>query len=234
MTIVIDQNWLEKNKNTKVDQPASEWVVEYGGKTSGALHMLKAMTKTLYFVYSILETLGQSVSKTWKKFASNLRTGSYAMSFPGLPFTTSSWIKSVSKLNEEDGTPFRRKIANAAMSTLYTISSYAYCITFIQRNPVIESVAEIASFSGSVIEVGNTYSDYCKVHELEEKAQGQVKEALSHSKYYYFLKTVKAIISVVGSILAPLGLVLLFLGFGNIPLLAFSTLSFVGAILAIR
>lgn len=235
MTLIIDQNWIEKNKNPKLDQSPTDWAIEYSGKTSGSLHMLKAMQKTLSFACSAIEALGQHVSVTWWRFASNLRTGSYAMGFPSLPFSTSRFIQSISDLwVDGDGVPFQRKVANAAMSTFYTITSYAYCITFIQPNPVIENVAKITSFSGEVIEVGTTYSDYCKASELEEKADGHIKEALSHSKYYYFLKTIKSVMSIVGTILAPLALLLLIWGFGHIPLLALSALSLIGAFLSIR
>lgn len=224
---IVDQNWLNANRNKKVDDSALERTCDYLSTANGAYRGLQSVEKTIQIGNEFSNQLGAHSAQ----FVRDLGTATAAMGMCRLPSVTSQVIKSLSAIGDQKNpTDMSRKMANAVKDTADAVLTYGYTGAFITKNTPLAIVANIADLTCNVTDVTLSVTDYTSAAKLESAASGQIKEAITHSKNYYLFRIIKATLSIASGIL---GLTMVALGAPLLPALALIILSVTTTIFAV-
>jgi hypothetical protein len=226
---VIDKNWLEANRNERVDEPLSKRFEDYFGRTNGAYRGLKFVQFGTKLGNAVVEKGGYSLPAV-TQFEMNVGTGANALVIPRVPVATKAARQSLIGVTEEDGTPLSRRVAKAVRDTTDAIAALGFCAIFIKYNPLVLRVAQVADLTTDTTDLHISVQDYRAASSLEQQATGEAKEALAHTRRYNFLRILKAATGVAGTIL---GLTLIITGVALIPIIAFVALALFSTSLAI-
>lgn len=219
----IDSSWLEQNRNPKAGDSGLQRVVDYAGKSSGSARMLGAIQKTARLGTEIASEVGLSPSPVLKQLDVQIGIGMGALGMMRLPSVTSSAIQSLQSGN----------VVQAIRDTTDAAAVYGNAVSFITGNPVLRPAAQTFDLVSDIADFPLSVTGHSKVSALLEDTQatGLVKEALTHSKDYYFWRTLKNITSIATAIF---GFVLVAAGIPPIPTIAFIILALVANLVAIR
>lgn len=229
---IIDANWLAENRNPKSTQSLIEHGLDYTGRSVGATRELQTIQKTVKVANHVLHDLGRETAPVMRELSTNLGIGVSALNVARLPSATSDAIKSLSALTKTDDVTFGRKVLKAVRDTGDAGAAYAYAAMFIKGAlPVIGTVAQVVDMVGDLADTKLSWNDYCESSRLESIAKGEGKVAATHSREYYFLRVVKAVMSVANTFFAVLAIAT---GFQLLPVLALLISSLFNVLVAIK
>jgi len=198
--VVIDQNWLDKHSQTPPSSlPAN--IIDYLGENKGAGRSLGLIGSAL----DVIEELGYTFSKVIVNFREHigfLDKGHRILSFPKLPSAALDAVKSLQEVSTSENPDLLRRVFKAFRDVIDAITTCGKCALFIVPNPLIKTVMGGLSFSSDVADIKINYSDLGKASALESAAEGEVKEALRHTKNCLRMGLVTDIISIATTILS--------------------------------
>lgn len=215
MAIIIDQKWLDKNRQDPTNLGTS--ALDYLDTSLGAFQNLRLWDKTL----DVIKEVNGPLSPTLSSFKGTLGTGMSVFAIPALPGDTVDAVKSVIDLRKNNGVSFSRKCMKALQNVASAISTYIDCIGFFLPLSV-KSLTRGLGFTYAATGLQMTVVDYTKAAALESKATGEAKVAVQHTKTHLFLKLIKSIASTAASILGIAALVVGYLLLPPFAMLAIS------------
>jgi hypothetical protein len=207
--LLIDRKWLEENINEKANQSIYDSISGYLSQSVGALRGMQITQKAARLANEANKDLGLGSSRTLTGLDSNLGVGVSALNIPRLPSVTMEAVKSISALRADDGVNFFRKCVKAVRDFMDAVAAYGFVSIFITGNPALKTVAQAADLTTDIADLHISASDYSKASELEARATGDAKEALTHTRKYNLIRVAKATSSIA---MAILGIVLVATG----------------------
>ncbi len=202
MVIAIDQNWLDKNQNSKADQAFFTRLIEYPGRAIGALRSL-SLIRTISRIYNEVVAVPSPALRLLEK---NLGTAMSGIGLVNLPSATKEAYLSLSKLGQNDGVSPEKKTSLAVRSVLDAVSSWGLSWAFLFGTPLARQTAALAEFGFDATDLGVSIAEHNQALHYEEVSTGQVKEAFAHTRKYQMLRIAKAILSIATGVLALLSL----------------------------
>lgn len=186
---VINNTWLQENKNEFEQVSLWSRLVGYTCRTDGSYRTLK---------------IAQNSAKLSKlpELDHRLGMGANALSVPRLFPATSGMIKSLSSLKNDPDISFFRRAVKAVRDTMDAIAAYGYASIFITGNMFLRPVAQATEVVTDLADLHISASDYSQAAELESKASGEAKVALEHTRKHNFIRTMKAAASIAIAILS--------------------------------
>ncbi len=231
---VVNQNWIDTYKKKEILSGPARFAKKQGD-VSGIVQTLQVVKKGSELVNQIRIAAGLESFPVLEQLAANVGQGlstlSIARRITRLYPVVVGAQKSISALTDDsDGKDFVMKLAKAIQGVAGLISTYINSILLIFKNLAIGNIARFADLCSVVADLKMSSHSYSKASELEATAKGDVKDALSHSKHYYLLCTIKAVISLASAILGCIALTLAASAIATIALLVISLSNIVLAI----
>jgi len=224
-SILIDQNWLNANRNEKAGLSFPDRFTEYSGKAIGAFRDLQVIKG----VANLWDSFNPSPVAS--KLATSAGVATSALGLVRLPSATQDAVKAITNLSVDDGVSVERKSAVAVKDVTEAVASWVYSTIFITGNASLIGVARFADLASDGADLGISLNDYNKAANCESVATGEAKNAFTHTKNYNMLRIAKAVTSVVSAILAVF---LLLTGAQLFSVVAMTALSITSTLLAIR
>ncbi|PIS02607.1 MAG: hypothetical protein COT85_04810 [Chlamydiae bacterium CG10_big_fil_rev_8_21_14_0_10_42_34] len=188
--VVINQTWLEQNKNANAKS-----IFDYLSESKGALRSLQAVQKTARLTGEFAKGVGVELAEAVTLLDKNLSTGISALGIPRLPKVTASLYQSYVDFASNSTMSLQRRVSKAAKTALDAISAYGYLINFLTFSPIVKTVTRGADLIYDLIDLPMAYLDYQTASDLETRAAGAVKDAMTHSKNYYLLSVARVVAS---------------------------------------
>ncbi len=229
--LIIDQKWLDQNKNEKAEDSVFDRAVDYTNEAKGAYRTLQVVQKTAKLGNEIGKEGWLPPSPVLGHLDHKAGIGASALGLARLPSATKGAIESLSALKQNDnGIGIGRKVGKAIRDMMDAIASYSYAAVFIKKNPTIQTVAQVTDLTSDLADLQISASNYLQASKLESKATGEVKNALSHSRKTFLWRVAK---DVSGIAAASLGFVSLAFGAPLMPAIAWIIVSLSTTLIAI-
>ncbi len=223
MPLIIDQNWLEENRNERVDDSPWQRTVRLTGGASGSARVISALQKAAKLGTQIPGAFGYVPSPTLQRLDTHTGTALGVLGITRIPSATSEALKSL-----QGG-----HAVEIVRDTTDAMAVYANAISFVTGNTPLRTVASAFDFTSDVADAQQSITDMTKASELldDSRVTGLVKEAIIHSRDYYFWATLKAVGSVATAIF---GFMLVAAGAPLSLTIALTTLALATNLIAIR
>ncbi len=229
--VVINEEWLKANRNEKADNSLFQHSVDYCGSSNGTFRTLQGAGRTIRLGNELGKQAGCAPSRAAAELSRDFGVATSAMGIARLPSVTRETLDTFAELRDETNLiPLPRKIGNAVKVTTDAVSAYGYAASFITKNPGVLAFSQAVELTSDVTDLNLSVSDYTQAAQLETIATGKQKEAVTHSKNYYLLRIIKAIMSIASGIL---GLSMMVLGAPLLPALALILISLATTIFAV-
>lgn len=209
--------------NNKFDTPFFDRVCNYTEQTFGSVRTLQFVQKPLKIINQIADT-----TPHMHELVRSTGIGLSALNLTRVFSVTSDMIRSLSNISWDDS--FAQRAVKAVRDTLEALSVYAYSFMFLVGSQTLKSLVQIPDIGYDLADLQLSYSDYSKATEKEERAAGDEKEALLHSKNYYLYRIAKDVSSLA---VTALGFAVLATGSSMLALAALTT-SLANTIIAFR
>ena len=217
-TIVVNQNWLNQNKNEKERPSCLNRLVEYSGSTAGSIRYLSVLRNAL------------KLSGAAQPIADAAGTAISTIGLVRWPAAMKDAYTAVSNLTSAQG-PVEVRAGVAVRDVMEAVASCCKASAFIKANPVLQNVSQWADLAGDGADLGLSIDGYKRSSARENGTVGEVKEAYSHSRKYYMLRIAKAVLSFASAFFAALMIVT---GMRILPVVLAILMSLAATLVAIR
>lgn len=211
MSFIITPDQLQINEFK--EQSFADRYKDYSLSSIGTVRTLKAI-KDLYKLKN-----ATSPSELTKTVESNIGTAIGGMGLVRIIPSTKDAFSAVKAVSEEKG-DIERKVGVAIRDVTDAIASVGNATSFLSHEPVFRGIANAADLVSDSADLAVSYSDWSKVSHFQDGGKETVKNAIEHTRNYYWLRTAKAFTSVVAAILS-LGMI-----FSGMKVLAAAAITF--------
>lgn len=221
--LIINGDWLNSNRIVKKEQGLIDWYDDFTKPAPGTSLTLEVVEKLACITSEIFP------DKTFKSIQEGASTAIKSADLIRLSSKTKDAVRTISEIDEE--TWFFRKATTVMKVILGTLDLWSSVLFFITGFAPLEYVKNGAYLTAEVTDLSESIDDYTQASDLSNIAMGAIKEAVDHSKSYYFYKTLKNIAAIAN---CALGFIVLAFGLHLLPAVGLACLSFGVTLLTIQ
>lgn len=196
----INTDWLDSNRNIENEQRFIDWYGDFTKDLSGTSRTLEVIGKVARIGNELRPT------ETLQRIQEGAGTALTSFGLVRIPLTTKDALQSIYALVENDGLGLNRKISIAAKAVMQMLAAWASAIFLLTAFAPLRLITNSAFLGAEVTDFSHSLSDYSKASELSKTANGAIKEAVDHSRNYYFYRALKNTAGVANGAIALIAL----------------------------